>query len=510
MKRAGKHQAMLYASVLVCSMTLGLSGGALQVNAEAAGNYEGTQLPENPIYYDDTVGKTVDDIELTYLPEPNFEDENYFAFVNNITAIGEILEDGLTLTTVRIEYSDSVEAGQILPEKFSVPGRTIVRGYVNDTGERNEIAQSGKYAFLELLVNYEPDCNEFKETSGVYSYTPTGGTASAIDLPLITTVRQIQTIFTTTGLRIAPFNMASQDQYIEVADELKRESYVDADTGIEIKYNLFIPEGYEEKAEDMENVPIVLFLHGGGETGYDNRAQAVCYRQVEEYMTPEAQAENPCFIMMPQAPMTYEKGVLASDVDHGWYTNIKGDDGEKYTHPSKVMNAVINGMLELTEKYNIDTDRIYACGHSMGGGGATSALIARPDVFAAACSFAAITHYTDEMLETIADKPIFFTVAEDEREAIRGNMQITVEQLENLGVNVYHAVDDKALNGLLRGTEAMEEVEQVIADADAQGSTMIYAEFMKGSVNKIPHHSHRASFENAGIRHWLFSQTLKK
>lgn len=506
MKRARKQR--LCTSLLLCSMTFSLWGGALQVNAEAA-NYEGIEIPENPIYFDDTVGKTVDDIDLTYLPTPDFDNANYFASVKNITAIGEILEDGLTLTTVRIEYSDTVEAGQILPEKFSVPGRTIVRGYVNETGERNSIEQFGHYAFLELLVNYEPDANEFKETSGVYSYAPVGGGTSAIDLPLITTVRQIQTIYTTSGLRIAPFNMASQDQYIEVVDELKQDSYVDADTGIEIKYELFIPEGYESKSDAIENLPLVLFLHGGGETGFDNRAQAVCYRQVEEYMTPEAQAENPCFIMMPQAPMTYEKGVLASDVDHGWYTNIKGEDDVKYTYPSKALNVAIDGMLALTEDYNIDTNRIYVCGHSLGGGGATSAMIARPEVFAAGCSFAAATRYTDEMLENIKDKPIFFTVAEDERADIAGNMLTTMDQLEALGVNLYRATDDKAWNGLLRDEASMEEAEATIADAEAQGATMIYAQFKKGSINPVAHLSHRASFENAGIRHWLFSHALE-
>ena len=498
-----KHSKRSSLSILLIAV-LALCG----ISPALAATFDGMPVPDDPIYFNDTLGKTVDDIQLTYLPDPDFDNPDYFAYPENITAIGEIFEDGLTMVAVRIEYSDAIEAGQILPVKFSIPGRTIIRGYVNETGTRDQIAQSGHYAFLELLVNEEPDCNEFKETSGVYSYTPVGGTASAIDLPMVTTVRQIQTIFTTSGKRIAPFNRASDDQHIEIVDEFITDSYADPETGIRIKYNLFVPEGYEAKADSLEDLPLVLFLHGGGETGYDNRGQVVCYRQVEEYILPEAQAENPCFVMMPQAPMTYEKGVLASDVDHGWYTNIKGEDGVKYTYPSKAMTATINAMLEMAGRYNVDANRIYVCGHSMGGGGATSALIARPDVFAAACSFAAVTHYTDEELAKIVDKPVFFTVSEDERAEIAGNMLTTADQLEALGVNLYRAMGDDAWDGLLRDEAAQAQAEETIAKAEAAGATMIFAHFMRGSVVNVPHHSHRASFENAGIRHWLFSQTL--
>jgi predicted peptidase len=35
---------------------------------------------------------------------------------------------------------------------------------------------------------------------------------------------------------------------------------------------------------------------------------------------------------------------------------------------------------------------------------------------------------------------------------------------------------------------------------------MIYIEYISGSAVPNGHLTHRASFENAGIRHWLFSQ----
>ena len=145
-----------------------------------------------------TKGLTVDEIDYTYIPAPDFDNEEEFAYPVNITAIGEILEDGLTMTTIKIEYSDELAAGQLHPEKFVIPGRKIVKTYVNNSGERHEIAQQGKYGFLELLVNYTPDSNEFKEVTGNYTYAEGGG-SSAIELPMYTAVKQFQTLFTVNG-----------------------------------------------------------------------------------------------------------------------------------------------------------------------------------------------------------------------------------------------------------------------------------------------------------------------
>ena len=308
---------------------------------------------------------------------------------------------------------------------------------------------------------------------------------------------------------MAPFNLPNQDQYIEVVDEFIQASYDDPETGITIGYNLFVPEGYEAKADSLEDLPMVFFLHGGGETGYDNRGQVVCYRQVEEYVREQAQAETPCFVMMPQCPMTEERAIELTGTDHGWNTHILDENDVQFDYPSKALEASINAMLAVAQDYNVDMNRVYSMGHSMGGGGSIASMIARPDVFAASAVFASATRYHEETLEPIKDKPIIFTVAENERIAsIYETMPDNVAALENLGVNIYHATGDEAWDASLRGEAAQAEAEATIANAEAAGASMIYVEFMKGSVVMDSHHSHRASFENAGIRHWLFEQTL--
>jgi predicted peptidase len=392
-----------------------------------------------------------------------------------------------------------------------VPGRKVIHTYVNSTGKRGEIAQNGTFVFLELLSNEDPDSNEFKERSGNYKFDPRGGNW-AIDLPMSTAVRQIDTKFSVDGRTIAPFNKKNDDQYIETVDEFVAGSYRDPATGITIKYNLYVPEGYRSKSGNAGNLPLVFFVHGAGESGFDNRATLTAYRQAQEYLTAQAQSETPCFLMIPQCPMTEERGQGIRE-EFGWYTYITSPDGStSYTHPSKSLRAAINTMLnDVVPKYNIDTNRIYAAGHSMGGGAATGALIERPDVFAAAASFASAAMYSDEMLTRIKNIPIFFTMAEDESNAqIRTNMPPMMEQFEKLGVRVYRSIGDSAWDAALRGEPARKQAEATIAGAKTAGASMIYIEFIKGSVVNDAHHSHRASFENAGIRQWLFSQRLNK
>jgi predicted peptidase len=458
-----------------------------------------------------TEGKqTVDDITWNYLDTPNFQDRSKFVWPEKITALGQIMEDGLVVGAIRVQYSGEINAGTLLPLNYRVPGRKVIHTYVNNTGKRFEIAQKGTYVFVELLTNEAPDSNEFKEISGNYQFYP-GGSNSAIDLPIAVALRQADTKFSADGRTIAPFNKKNDDQYIELVDEFLQGQYRDPATGITIRYNLYVPEGYRSRSGQLANLPLLFFLHGGGESGYDNRATLTAYRQAQEYITPQAQSETPCFLMIPQCPMTEERSQGVAE-ESGWYTYITSPDGTtSYTHPSKSLRAAINTMLnDVVPRYNIDTNRIYVAGHSMGGGGASAALVERPDVFAAGASFASVSMYSDEMINRIRNKPIFFTMAENESiSRIRNNMPPMMDQLERLGIGVYRSVGDIAWDAALRGEEAQKQAENTITRARRLGATMIYIEFMKGSVVNDAHHSHRASFENAGIRHWLFEQRLK-
>jgi predicted peptidase len=116
---------------------------------------------------------------------------------------------------------------------------------------------------------------------------------------------------------------------------------------VELNYLLYLPKGYEKGDKEW---PLLLFLHGGGETGTD-------IEKVKKHGPPkliEAGKDLPFIVVSPQAHR------------FGW--------------DPQALNALLD---ELTAKYKVDKDRVYVTGLSMGGMGTWALAASRPDRFAA-------------------------------------------------------------------------------------------------------------------------------
>jgi len=135
--------------------------------------------------------------------------------------------------------------------------------------------------------------------------------------------------------------------------------------GDTIPYRLFVPQDYDPDKE----YPILLFHHGGGGTGTDNRGnlESACVR---EWIRPEAQAKNPCFIVAPQFPGK------ESESSEG-----KGSTTDAVKLHIRTMQEILDS---LEKEFSIDTSREYVTGLSWGGECVWLSLIERPDRFAAA------------------------------------------------------------------------------------------------------------------------------
>ncbi len=118
-------------------------------------------------------------------------------------------------------------------------------------------------------------------------------------------------------------------------------------------YLLFLPEGYSGTGKSW---PLVLFLHGRGESGDD-------LRKVTRHGPPKLVVTEcrkfPFILLAPQCP--------AHDL---WYSDLQAE-------------ILGNLCSEVIEKYNVDTDRVYATGISMGGGGVWRQVLDYPGRFAA-------------------------------------------------------------------------------------------------------------------------------
>jgi predicted esterase len=111
------------------------------------------------------------------------------------------------------------------------------------------------------------------------------------------------------------------------------------------------------KWKGSERYPLVIWLHGAGQSGSDNEAQM---GGATKPFTEEAnQEERPCFVLAPQCP----------DRDIGWKDAVAAN-----------LMTLIG---ELCDALPIDESRLYLTGSSMGGSGSWRLGTEHPGVFAA-------------------------------------------------------------------------------------------------------------------------------
>ena len=118
--------------------------------------------------------------------------------------------------------------------------------------------------------------------------------------------------------------------------------------------------------------PLVLFLHGAGERGTDNKAQLVhCVGPILDFF---AQRNEPVRLLAPQC----EKDRRWVEVD--WSAGAHNLPAA----PSKMMRLALQLLEKTIREENVDPARVYVAGISMGGYGTWDAICRRPDLFAAA------------------------------------------------------------------------------------------------------------------------------
>lgn len=120
-------------------------------------------------------------------------------------------------------------------------------------------------------------------------------------------------------------------------------------------------------------LPLVLFLHGAGERGTDNRAQ-LGNGAAELLGNPLSRRRFPCFYVLPQCPQN------ARWVDVDW----SADRHTMPPWPSKPLEQTQDLLRTLLAELTVDPHRLYVIGISMGGYGVWDLLSRSPDLFAGA------------------------------------------------------------------------------------------------------------------------------
>jgi glyoxylase-like metal-dependent hydrolase (beta-lactamase superfamily II) len=239
----------------------------------------------------------------------------------------------------------------------------------------------------------------------------------------------------------------------KIAPLFKSAVYKDG-SGNVLPYRFFEPS---LQINSDNKLPVVLYLHGEQESGSDNEIQLIKTECASIWVESDHLAKNPVFVLAPQIP--------------------KGSDWNSEPVYSKVLSLLKQF---IANHPNIDSERIYIVGFSMGGTGVWNMILKNPSLFAAAMP---ISGNADDYL---------------------GNSS-AFEALKNLPVLVVHSVDDP-VSPVSGANNAMAALTSAGNRCVGNNSSI----WGMGSV--IPaHDAWFPAFHNYEvIYNWLFEQSLKR
>ena len=166
--------------------------------------------------------------------------------------------------------------------------------------------------------------------------------------------------------------------------EFKQLEFKDSETGKTMKYNLFSPKN----ADESKKYPLVLFMADASTPGTDVTRPLTQGYGALVWATDESQAKNPCYVLVPQF-----SGVAVNDA---------------YEHTDEV-DIVIRMLKSIVADKNVDTDRIYTTGQSMGGMISMYYNVTYPDIFAA--SIFVDCHWDKSTFDSLVKQKFVYFIA---------------------------------------------------------------------------------------------------
>lgn len=265
----------------------------------------------------------------------------------------------------------------------------------------------------------------------------------------------------------------------EVAPLFSVDSYTDDETGLTLEYNVFLPEGYD----GGESYPMVVFIPDSSVVGAGAEAVLTQGWGALIWATAAEQAKHPCIVIAPV------------------FTEVILDDHSGFVTTDWVY--LVPRMVEaLAEKYNADTDRIYATGQSMGCMTMLITASGNPDLFAAELFVDGQWDVTE--LTGLESQTFFYIAAGGDQKAVGGQDDV-IAMLEADGVPYSYS------DGWDAQADAAELTALVEAEL-AEGNAIDLIRWETGTVlNGSGGMEHMASFDYAykleAVRDWLFRQS---
>ncbi len=262
----------------------------------------------------------------------------------------------------------------------------------------------------------------------------------------------------------------------EGAEKFSQAVFEDSETGISLEYSLYIPEDYDPS----EKYPLLMYIPDASGASKSAKELVEQYYGADIWVTDDEQAKHKAFVVVP----AFSEVV----VDDDWNT-------------SEQIETAVNLINNLSEQYNIDTNRLYTTGQSMGCMTSLYLNSKYPDLFAA--SLYVSGQWDISVLTPLENQKFFYITAGGDEKASGGQDEVKA-MLEKDDIS-YSYGTWSAQNS---ETEQSADAEALIAN----GNNINMIRFEKGSVlNGAGGMEHNASFNYGykipAVRDWLFNQS---
>ncbi|GAB2875215.1 prolyl oligopeptidase family serine peptidase [Streptomyces mayteni] len=388
------------------------------------------------------------------------------------TVIAEVAPEGYQVTGVAIEYDGIVDPGRVDldPGAFEVtatlsrPGaeprtgrRTVLAAYPNNAAEFTDRPRPGRYVVLELDANdelaasaYNDGFTRYYDLAGAYRVRQGG------DAPV-----------TNTGVRTRLV-----DNYAAATHQ--------AASGVTVPYRFFTPA-----VRPGRRYPLVVSLHGHGESGNDNFSQIAGNQISVAFADPARQRRHPAFVLSPQAPQ-------GSPGTGGWW------------RPDVRAGVLELVRTTLARNRAIDPGRVYLTGLSMGSYGSWALLPEHHELFAAAVLVCGAGNEA-AAVGSLGEFPIWALHSADDAVVaydVPGSDYRIFRALEAAGRPVTWS--EWAGNGPAREQRAhADDARRRTAEA---GSRHVFTTFPTGTTPLFSHASWIPTYTNDAVLDWLFEQ----
>ena len=412
--------------------------------------------------------------------------------IRDVTALSTVYGDGESVSAVDLHYPKTIDASRLKTTDFAVAGKTIDKVYTNDAPETALAGKKGSYVIVSLVHPATPlptaaSQNKPKDDKGDKgkegSNALNGGDApmysdrKAPDLSVA--VSQTGTVYAADGTAYGPTTAAlSADKTVDaVMDSFKTYIYKDPATVYEMPYNIYLPEGYD--ADKAKTYPMVVFIADASANINDPKAVLYQGNGAIVWATPEEQAKHPAIVLAPQytEDLIRSIGMMTTDT-HQW---------------TKGLTLVTDLIMDVSNKYRVDKDRIYGTGQSQGGMANIAISDAYPELFAG--QYLVACQWDTQEMEKLKDKNLWITVCQGDSKAFPGMNEATALWEKDGAVVARSRMWDST-----GGTSVYEQMMKVMED---QQAPINYTVFKDGN------HMYTWSFAYniEGIRDWLFEQT---